>query len=466
MKLQFRYSLQKYSFWVVILSFSLASCKSLNISNPGPLAELPPSNSNVNVPLEIPKSTLDRIFNSQIPVNLIDEENMEFGSGIEGSLLLKRKGTITYTSLDSQIIEMKMPLEVKGELGLKRGGLGNLFKGKVPIDETFAPVVRLNPQINPDWTLSVDNFELVELGGNLTLDVLGMEVDLSQMMERQIKSWAEENLNGDRKLVNLKPMIDLAWQQAGKAFTVDWDGNSKVFSIQPQAVKLKEFFGKNDSYNVWLGMDGKINTHPVGAAPSRAYPLPNLTPNSQSENELEIELPFEISYEELDQLLGENLNGRSFRADKNTIMTLDQLKSQPFGELLAITCDFVAERENGEDLEGSFFVVGKPAYDSETHSLYFDDINFKVLSDDSKAKLGVAMKKRKIIRQIEKRAVFPVGGLLEDSIGGIQERLGLSTPIADLKVDDLEIEPAGFYPTKNGLSVYMKAKGEIAVDWK
>ncbi|WP_026956121.1 DUF4403 family protein [Algoriphagus vanfongensis] len=458
--------LQKYSFWLVVFSFSVASCKSLDISNPGPMAELPPSESQVNVPFEIPKSTLDRIFNSQIPVNLINEESMDFGSGIEGNLNLRRSGTITYTALDSQRIELKMPLEVRGEVGLKRGGLGNLFKGKVPIEETFAPIVRVNPQINPDWTLSVDDFELVELGGSLTLDVLGMEVDLSQMMERQIRSWAENNLHKDRELVNLKPMIELAWQQAGKAFTVDWDGNSKVFSIQPEAVKLKEFFGKNESYHVWLGMSGKINTHPVDAAPSRAFPLPGLTANKESENFVEIELPFDLSYQELDQLLGENLNGRSFKADKKTIMTLDQVRSQPFGELLAITCDFVADRENGDELAGSFFVVGKPSYDSDSQSLYFDDINFKVISEDSKAKLGIALKKRKIIRQIEKRAVFPVGSLLEDSMSGIQDRLAMSVGIADLQVDELEVEPSGFYPTQSGITVMMKAKGKIDVTWK
>ncbi|HCH44644.1 MAG TPA: hypothetical protein DEV63_09535, partial [Algoriphagus sp.] len=85
---------------------------------------------------------------------------------------------------------------------------------------------------------------------------------------------------------------------------------------------------------------------------------------------------------------------------------------------------------------------------------------------NSRAKLGIALKKGKIIRQIEKRAVFPIGDLLEDSLGGIQERLGLETPIADLSIQNLEISPSGFYPTRSGLQVMMKAQGKIGVNWK
>ena len=72
----------------------------------------------------------------------------------------------------------------------------------------------------------------------------------------------------------------------------------------------------------------------------------------------------------------------------------------------------------------------------------------------------MGLKKRKIIRQIESRAKFPIGGTLEESISSIQGRLGLKTGIADLTIEDLEIGPEAFFPSKNGLIVHIKANGK------
>ncbi|WP_332913222.1 hypothetical protein [Algoriphagus boritolerans] len=56
--------------------------------------------------------------------------------------------------------------------------------------------------------------------------------------------------------------------------------------------------------------------------------------------------------------------------------------------------------------------------------------------------------------------------VLESSLGGIQERLALETPIADLKIVDLEIFPGGFYPTASGLEIQLKARGKVEIGWK
>jgi len=44
--------------------------------------------------------------------------------------------------------------------------------------------------------------------------------------------------------------------------------------------------------------------------------------------------------------------------------------------------------------------------------------------------------------------------------------LGLSTPISNMNITDLEIAPDGFYPTSYGLMIQMKARGKVRVDWK
>ncbi|MGM0943760.1 MAG: DUF4403 family protein [Bacteroidota bacterium] len=465
-KIHFATQLQKYIIQSIFLLLVLVGCKSLDISNPGPLPQPPSPDSEVNVPFVFPKETLHRIINSQIPEVLLDQDQTEFGSGIVGSLKLTRNGSIAVAALDSQQMTLKLPMRVKGEVGLSKNGLGSLFRGKAPLDTEFSPVFKLNPEINPDWTVSIKDFELLDLGGKLNFDILGMQVDLSGMLERELKRWAAQNLQDDKKLFNLKPLVDLAWEQVGRPFEVNWQQGSTGFSIRPEQVNFKEFFDKNENFTVWLGLNGKIQSHPADAIPSRAFPLPALSPNFSGDNKLELLLPASISYDELDEILGANLNGKSFRVDSKTILTLDQLQSSAFGELLAIETDFLAERNNGDSIEGKLFVVGKPAFDEELQALIFEDINFKVISEQSKAKIGIALKKRKIIRQIEKMAIFPIGDLLEESTEGVRDRLGLSTPIADLQIENLQIVPEGFYPTANGIRIYIQGKGKVGIQWK
>ncbi|SIN98326.1 DUF4403 family protein [Algoriphagus halophilus] len=465
MKLKSKFALVKSFILFVFVIASFASCKTFNPHlNPEPEIA-PPAFSSVNVPVQIPKKTLDKIFNQAIPQVLVNDESIGSGN-FEGNLLLTRNGSPFYTALDSQRIQLTLPLKLQGEIGLKRGGLGSFIQSKIPLDETLTPVFILNPSINPDWSISIADFELVDLGGKLALSVLGMEVDLSGLLEKEINRWGEQNLNSSKSIVSLKTFIDLAWNQVGRPFTINWEGEASTFSIQPDSVKLQEFFDQEDQLNVWLGLNGKVNTHPVNASPSRAFPLPKLSPNLDSENHLEITLPWVLDYEKLNQLLGENLNNRPIRVDKKTILTPNNIQSQSFGDLLKITMDFMAEQTNGKSLDGKLYIIGKPAYDAENQNLYFTDINFKLESGNLGAQTSIGLKKKKIIRNIEKRAVFPIGDYLDEGMLSIQDRLALKTGIADLQIIDLVITPEDFYPTKNGLTVHMKARGKVNFDWK
>jgi len=467
MKIQFRRRFINFPVPIVLIGLVLFSCKSINPSiNPGPSTSPPTATTGVNVPLKIPKETVSKLLNSQVSTVLLQEKGLDMGSGIRGDLQMRRNGKITWSALDSQRIQLTVPINVMGEVGLKPTGLGSLFQSKLPLNENLAPVFVIDPVINPDWSIGAESFELMELGGNLSVEVLGMQVDLSGLLSKEIRKWGNENLTEGKQIASLKTLVDLAWAQVGRPFSIEWIGGNTAFSIQPQQVKIKEFFDEEQNYNLWLGMNGKLNSHPADAAPSRAFPLPTLSKNGNSTNKLEMLIPLTVSYSMLDELLKQNLDGKAFRVDKKTTMIPSNIKTQAFGDLLAINLDFTAEQTNGKTLSGTLFVVGKPEYDANSQSLVFEDINFKMESGSFGAQTGVGLKKRKIIRSIEKRAVFPIGDVLAESLGSITDRLGLSSPIMDIKISDLLIEPSGFYPMAKKLVIHMKAIGKVDVTYK
>lgn len=466
MKIQFLRRFINFPTSIVFIGLVIFSCKSINPSVNSGSTPPPPAIAEVNMPLTIPKETLSKLLNGQTPQILLQEKSLDMGSGITGDLQLKRNGKITWSALDSQRIQLTVPINVMGEIGLKPKGLGSLFQSKLPLNENFSPVFVINPVINANWGIESESFELLDLGGNLTAEVLGMQVDLTGILSKELKKWGGENLAGGKELASLKTVTDLAWAQVGKPFSIEWIGGKTAFSIQPQQVKLREFFDGDENYNFWLGMEGKVNSHPANAAPSRAFPLPGLSPNENPENEFEMLIPLTVTYATLDELLKENLEGKEFRVDKKTSMTPSRIKTQAFGDLLAINMDFTAKQNNGKTLSGTLFVVGKPEYDATSQSLIFGEVNFKMESGNFSTQAGVGLKKRKIIRRVERKAIFPIGDVLEESFGSITNRLGLSTPIMDLKVANLTIEPSGFYPMAKELVIHMKASGKVDAVWK
>ena len=177
-------------------------------------------------------------------------------------------------------------------------------------------------------------------------------------------------------------------------------------------------------------------------------------------------IPIGLTYAEIDQLLSENFENQTIRVNKNTIFRPGNFKSRAFGEKLGISMDFHAEQSNGKAIDGQLFLVGKPGYDSENQVLLFEQVNFNLQSESKKAKTAAALKKGKIIRQLNQKLRFPMEEVLESSLGGIRERLAFETPIADLKIVDLEIYPDGFYPTSKGLEIQLKATGKVDISWK
>ncbi|HSF55252.1 MAG TPA: DUF4403 family protein, partial [Algoriphagus sp.] len=173
-----------------------------------------------------------------------------------------------------------------------------------------------------------------------------------------------------------------------------------------------------------------------------------------------------LTYAEINEVLSENFENQQIRVNKTTVFTPGNFRSQAYGEKLGIKMDFHAEQSNGNAVDGELFLVGLPSYDSEEQVLKFDKVNFHLESDSKKAKMASSLKKGKIIRQLNQKLRFEMAEVMEESLGGIRERLAFQTPYADLKIIDLEIFPDGFYPTSTGLEIQLKATGKVDIAWK
>lgn len=448
------------------LGLFAVSCKTLDPSASLPLPTVPKTSSVVNVPLDIPFTTLTAVANRSTPNVLFKQRGMDLGNGLVGDFEFTRNGKIQFRALDQQRLEVVFPLKIQGEVGLKPGGLRNLLQSKVPINTSLAPVFVINPELQSNWYLAIPEFELLDLGGKLGFSVLGIELDLSPIVRQEIRRFAKQELTSKPNLLPLKPLMESVWNQVGKPMVVDMEGKKTGLSIRPDSVKIREYLQPNKGIHLDLGVKGQVQVHPSTALPSRAFPLPKISPNADASNRIDLQLPLEFTYAELDALILKSFGGQSIPMNKTYRFNATQFRTQAYGERLGITVAFTAVSTKGSELKGELFLVGKPVYDPVSRVLQVADLEFVMKSGSAKAMLGTMIKKGKIHRQLSQRMKMPLGETISESLQGLQERLSLQTLVANLSIQNLQIVPLGFYPTATGLAIPLQATGTTAIQWK
>ena len=442
------------------------SCKSLDPSASLPLPVVPTTKSSLNVPLEIPFSTLTAVANRETPSLIFRQRGMDLGNGLVGDFEFSRNGKIQLRALDQQRLEVVFPLKIQGEIGLKPGGLRNLLQTKVPINQSLAPVFVINPQVQSNWYLGISEFELLDLGGKMALSVLGIELDLSPLVRQEIRRFAKQELTSKPNLLALKPMMESIWNQVGQPIVVDVEGKKTGLSIRPDSVKLREYLQPNKGLHLDLGFHGQVQLHPATAVPSRAFPLPTISPNTDASNRIDLELPLAFTYGELDALIQQSFGGQAIRMNKTYVFQAKQFRTQAYGDRLGITVAFTAVSNKGGELTGELFLAGQPVYDPATQVLRVENLDFVMKSGSAKAMLGTMIKKGKINKQLSQRMKMPLGETIGESLKGLQGRLSLQTSMANLAIQGLQIVPIGFYPTATGLAIPLKATATTAIQWK
>jgi hypothetical protein len=462
----FRISIKRTLIFWVGAGFLAASCKSLDPAASLPLPVVPGTKSSLNVPLEIPFSTLTAVANREIPSLIFRQRGMDLGNGLVGDFDFSRNGKIQLRALDQQRLEVVFPLKIQGEIGLKPGGIRNLLQSKVPINQALAPVFVINPQVQSNWYLGISEFELLDLGGKMALSVLGIELDLSPLVRQEIRRFAKQELTSKPNLLALKPMMESIWNQVGKPIVVDVEGKKTGLSIRPDSVKFREYLQPNKGLHLDLGFRGQVQVHPVAAVPSRAFPLPTISPNTDASNRIDLELPLVFTYSELDALIQQSFGGQAIRMNKNYVFQAKQFRTQAYGDRLGITVAFTATSTKGGELTGELFLVGQPVYDPVTQVLRVDNLDFVMKSGSAKAMLGTMIKKGKIHKQLSQQMKMPLGETIGESLKGLEGRLSLQTSVANLAIQGLQIVPIGFYPTATGLAVHLKATATTSIQWK
>jgi hypothetical protein len=449
-----------------LLILGLVSCKSIKPENPPMPSDqkLPSTVSIINVPISIPLSYLEDNLNQDWNSKLFSDKSLPLGSGLFADLDVTRIGKISLKGMNNNSLQVKIPMNLKGDLKIEKKVFGQVLSTNFPFNENISPEISFIPEIGPNWDLVIKDLNIDNWGRSMKYNLLGFEIDLDPLVRGQLRRVLDNQLSASN-LSNLdfRNMAQETWDAFSEPYSIEQGEIQVHFFAVPKRLKVKDEISMDQKLNLYIGLEGEMISK-VGPRPDiKPIPLPDIEINESQENILDIVLPLILRYEDLNQYLNKAISGQQIKADKNTILIPSNLKTQQYGDKTLLGMDFDAVRNGNREVKGKIYFAGKPVFDPVTESLKFEKVEFDVKTSNFLAKWGIKSKKRKIKSQIEKLAKIPLGEFLQEARAELENQGYLETNFATFKANGLSLEVEGINNTSEDIRIFFRAKGQMEV---
>ncbi|NER08750.1 MAG: DUF4403 family protein, partial [Okeania sp. SIO3C4] len=234
-----------------------------------------------------------------------------------------------------------------------------------------------------------------------------------------------------------------------------------------QSVSFKEF-DLSDGENVQSGIAIKmfVDTCICKEAPVINFkPLPNLTIQEQIVDKFLINLPVQVSLDELNNTLQSKFRGKSLSIDENLKLIINQINLSALGEKILVKVDFKADQGNlFQGAKGVLFLWGKIFYDKASNNLKVVELDYDIDTKNTLISTADWLLKPVLLQQIEERLSFPLDQELnraKDEANEYIQKIKLPSEIdANIEVKTIEVEKV--VVTNNDIFLVLLADGNMS----
>ena len=307
--------------------------------------------------------------------------------------------------------------------------------------------VRLN--INRQEPEPLDKCTVCFFGADITSIVMkGLKDELDL---------AKKNIEDSFAVVDLKSHAQEIWNKLNSAYKLNGLG---WLQVNPQKIRLNNYFFKDDSLNLLLSLIVKPVIRFEKSADQKII-VPDLESSSANPG-FNIYLDAVLNYDSLSKILNKQLKGQQFEFDKGTIKkTVIINDCQIYGsdkENLIIKITFSGTNS------GIAYFTGMPMYNEQEKIIEIRDINFDIKTKNILLRNADWIFNRRIINEIASRSRFDLTEYIETAMVLINSPLNQEL-IKGVKsagvVNELKI--AGFFPLSKHLVIRSNAVGSLEI---
>ena len=308
---------------------------------------------------------------------------------------------------------------------------------------------KMRMKFRRDEPKPLDKCEVCFWGQDITGQVIkGLKTELDL---------AQKDLDTQYGTVDLKPRFQQVWDELNKAYNLYGLG---WLQINPQKIKINNFYINNDSLNVHFGLTAKpviSFEEPLGSTSA----IPNIGAFSRQQG-FSIFLDAVLNYDSLSNLVNLQLKGKKFDFKKGFIrkkFIIEDCRVYGGGfEKLIIRVEFSGTND------GVVYLVGKPVYDAEKKTIEVIDIDFDIKSRN--VLLGTAdwLFDKKITKEIARHTKFELSSYIDSAMVNLGDQLNREwMPGISSQGNIRDIRLTGIYPMQQHLVIRSNCAGNLSV---
>lgn len=258
-------------------------------------------------------------------------------------------------------------------------------------------------------------------------------------------------------VIDIKNQIQQLWNRLTPAYNLYGLG---WLQINPQKIRLTDYFFKNDSLNLQLGMTAK----PVVRfeRPADVLTLVPALDNSKPPPGFNLFVDAVLNYDSLSQIVNTQIKGQQFEFSKGSvkkILTVEDCRIYGSGnERLIIKMAFSGTHT------GIAYFTGRPSYNEKEKVIEIKDIDFDVKTKNFLLRNADWIFNRRISNEIAIRTRFDLSGYIDTARTLINSQLNhewVKSVKSYGSINELKI--AGIYPLSEHLVIRTNASGLLAI---
>lgn len=409
--------------------------------------------SDIKLPLVYEVSDLEELINKKIKGVIYRDDGFENNNNDGVKLNVKRSGKIFVAVLDHDVF-YNVPLSVNAELK----------KGILPVIKTdFVLRVKLLSRItiNKDWTLHCNTFFLaLEWVKKPKINIAFASIGITGIVEKAIRTRSNDMTAIIDKYIperlDVKKEITKIWTGIQKPILINKREKRIWLKINPQSISAGKFTGRDRTIFLKLGIHSYLRTL---SGPDPKYEindeLPLLMEETADTDEFKIFVLAKVEFDDLNQVLDNNLKGTTFKIEGRTVEVNDA-KVYGSEEFLILRADL------GGTAKGRVYFKGLPRYDTEGEAFTVDDFDYDLKTRAVLVKTANWLLHGNIQEKIHEKLWFP----MENSIKALPTLIhraiegGKLGEKITLSFEELDIRPEIILVSEEEIQALIAARGK------
>jgi len=354
--------------------------------------------SSINIPIKIPKKAITFIAENKVPKEIKGQ-----GGGIykiQFDLLGKKLGqtihikplykdwhynwnyllNINNFKIDFNNNKISLSAEIKGILSASwdiiKGSATTDINATIKFDFLINLLENLKLNVKVKSYYEIHNAEIpvdIKIGKKN----FGMKVDVAKYLPDNLKSLTDkisEGIESKIKEISLKEPLENFAKEIQKPININKQTNSWLL-ISPEELNISNL--KTDEINIILNIGLKANTNIFLNKKPENFNLliPKIALNNEKEGKFIINLPTEIYFKELNEIIKKEITKKAIKA-KGQKVKIKDIEIFGNGKYINVKVDFLS---NGTfDTKGVLYFKGLLKWDSIKKVVYVDEFDFDI----------------------------------------------------------------------------------------